>query len=59
MEQKQPYTIRTDIHREPLTVIDIPAVVESCEHEPGYHDTSYHDTSYHDTRYHDNGVCHA
>ena len=33
MSEKTSYTIQTDVRFEPLSLIDIPGLVESCEHE--------------------------
>ena len=33
MPEKTSYTIQTDVRFEPLSLIDIPRLVESCEHE--------------------------
>ncbi len=33
MTDETPYSINTDVQFEPLTLIDIPAIVDSCDHE--------------------------
>ena len=38
MSEKMPYSIHTDVRFDPLTLIDIPALVESCE-ETWYNQT--------------------